>query len=178
MENKKSKYKKEQLRRRWVFTIFSSKFFSFPWSFKWRIRMYQKHYNIGSNPIIEHNVLISRTHALVGSIKIGNNVLLARNVFIDYTGFLEIKNNVKIAAGTIIETHHRDLAAYKEGRDVNLQTKLIIEEGAYIGVNSIILSSCSKIGKNARIGAGAVVTKDVPENVTVVGVPAKIIRTN
>jgi acetyltransferase-like isoleucine patch superfamily enzyme len=152
------------------------KWFSFPFTFKYRIKAYQKYFNIGENPIIEHNVWITRTHGLEGYISIGNNVTLAKNSTIDYSGHVEIKDGVKIAAGVIIESHHRDLTAYKTGQDLNIPTKLIIKENAYIGINAVILSSCSSIGKNARIGAGAIVTKDVPDNVTVVGVPAKIVK--
>lgn len=78
----------------------------------------------------------------------------------------------------MIESHHRDLDAYKMGLDVNIPTKLTIEENAYIGIRAIILDSCNYIGKNARIGAGAVITKDIPDYATAVGVPAKVIRIN
>lgn len=81
-----------------------------------------------------------------------------------------------MAAGVSVETHHRDLQAYNEGRDVNIGTSLTIEEGAYIGTRAIILDSCNYIGKYARIGAGAVVVKDVPDYAVVVGVPAKVVR--
>jgi maltose O-acetyltransferase len=46
--------------------------------------------------------------------------------------------------------------------------------GCYIGAGAIILHSIS-IGEEAIIGAGSVVTRDVPAHTTVVGVPAKII---
>jgi acetyltransferase-like isoleucine patch superfamily enzyme len=171
-------YKREQNIRRFILTFFGMKWFSFPYTFKYRIKAYQKYFNIGQNPIIEHNVWISRTHGFEGYISVGNNVLLGKNISIDYSGHVEIKDNVKIAAGVIIESHYRDLVAYKEGRDLNIQTKLVIEERAYIGLNAVILASCSRIGKDARIGAGAIVTKDVPANVTVGGVPAKIVKKN
>ena len=108
----------------------------------------------------------------------GDHVLFAKNVFIDYSGFVTIENNVKIAAGVSIESHHRDLEAKEKGLDVNIPTRLLIREGAYIGTHAIILDTCNYIGKNARIGAGAVVTKDVPDYATVVGVPAKVVKIN
>lgn len=143
-----------------------------------RNEAYAKRYNMGKNCLIEYGVELSRQHYLPGTIKIGNNVTLAKRVFIDYSGNVVIKDNVKIAAGVIIESHHRDLEAYKKGLDINIPTDLVIEDSAYIGVNSIILDSCNYIGKNARIGAGAVVTKDIPDNATAVGVPAKVIKIN
>lgn len=45
-----------------------------------------------------------------------------------------------------------------------------------IGSRAIILASCHYIGKHARVGAGAVVTHDVPDYAVVAGVPAKVIR--
>lgn len=50
-----------------------------------------------------------------------------------------------------------------------------IEKGASIGSSSTIMCGIT-IGKNAIVGAGAVVTKDVPANTVVAGVPAKIIK--
>ena len=51
--------------------------------------------------------------------------------------------------------------------------KTVVEKGASIGANATILPG-DRIGANALIGAGAVVTKDVPENAIMVGNPAKI----
>ncbi|MBF4275183.1 DapH/DapD/GlmU-related protein, partial [Vibrio anguillarum] len=50
-----------------------------------------------------------------------------------------------------------------------------IKKGASVGANSTILPGIT-IGSNAMIGAGSVVTKDVPNNAVVIGNPAKIIR--
>lgn len=139
---------------------------------------YAKQYNMGKGGMVEYNVELSRQHYLNGTISIGENVLFAKNVFIDYSGFVKIEDNVKIAAGVSIESHHRDLEAKEKGLDVNIPTELLIKEGAYIGTHAIILDSCNYIGKYARIGAGAVVTKDVPDYATVVGVPAKVVKIN
>jgi acetyltransferase-like isoleucine patch superfamily enzyme len=141
-----------------------------------RALAYKKRYNMGDGCVIEYNVELSRQHYLDGTIKIGKNVLLAKNVFIDYTGHVVIEDNVKLTNGVIIESHYRDLEAYEQGKDVNVQTNIHICEGAYIGSRAIILSSCHYIGKHARIGANAVVTKDVPDYALVAGVPAKVIK--
>ena len=87
-----------------------------------------------------------------------------------------MRKNVKIAAGVSIESHHRDIGAYNRGEDINIPTQLIIEEGAYIGTHATILDSCNYIGKHARIGAGAVVVKDIPDYAVAVGVPAKVVK--
>lgn len=143
-----------------------------------RNKAYTKRYHAGDKLFVEYNVNISRQHYLDGSISIGNNVLLAKNVFIDYSGNIIIKDNVQITNGVIIETHHHGFHSdYRIKREIVTPSNLLIEEGAVIGSRAIILDSCNYIGKNARIGAGAVVTKDIPDNAIAVGVPAKVIKT-
>lgn len=56
------------------------------------------------------------------------------------------------------------------------RSKLIIGNDVWIGCNSVILSKCTSIGNGAIIGAGSIVTKDVPPYAIVAGNPAKIIR--
>lgn len=144
-----------------------------------RNRAYAKQFNMGEGGMVEYNVELSRQHYLDGVIQIGKNVLLAKNVFIDYSGRVEIKDNVQLTNGVIIETHtHGFHSDYKKSRSEIYQTDLLINEGAVIGSRAIILSSCHYIGKHARVGAGAVVTKDVPDYATVAGVPAKVIKLN
>lgn len=53
---------------------------------------------------------------------------------------------------------------------------LRIEHDAWIGENALITAGCSRIGVGAVVGAGAVVTKDVPDFAIVAGNPAKLIR--
>ena len=139
---------------------------------------YKGRYNMGEGCVVQYDVDINREHYLEGSIKIGNHVLLAKHVFIDYSGEVIIDDHAKLANGVIIETHYRDMEAYDKGKDVNIPTQLHICERAYIGSRAMIMSSCHYIGKHARVGAGAVVTKDVPDYATVVGVPAKVIKVN
>ena len=142
-----------------------------------RNRLYSERYNAGENLLVEYNVNISRQHYLDGTISIGDNVLLAKNVFIDYSGRVIIKDNVQITNGVIIETHHHEFHSDPTvSRSLVTPTELVIEEGAVIGSRAIILPSCHYIGVHSRIGAGAVVTKDVPDYSVVVGVPAKIVR--
>lgn len=174
----RDRWQKDFVANRRFINKYSDKKYELPRLREKRNKAYQKRYNMGENCFVEYNVELSRQHYLPGSITIGNNVLLAKNVFIDFSGVVEIKDNAKIAAGVIIESHHRDLEAYEKGLDINIPTKLLIEESAYIGVNAIILDSCNYIGKFARIGAGAVVTKDIPDYTTAVGIPAKIVKTN
>lgn len=142
-----------------------------------RRQAYTKRFNAGKGLMVEYDVNISRQHYLEGSIIIGDNVLLAKHVFIDYSGNVSIGNDVTITNGVIIETHYHPFHSdYHEASDKVVATELRIEDGALIGSRAIIMPTCHYIGRHARIGAGAVVTKDVPDYAVAVGVPAKIIR--
>ena len=61
-----------------------------------------------------------------------------------------------------------------EGNKPN--STVVIEEDVWIGARVIVLGNCHKIGAHSIIGAGSVVTKDVPEYAIVAGNPAKVIR--
>lgn len=181
------KYYEENIKKEeWVKDFYNNRKFLAKWS-KYEIESsakmrelrnlaYIKHYSMGKGCFVEYGVEFSRQHHLQGSIKIGNKVLFAKNTFIDYSGEIIIDDNVKFGAGVSIESHHRDLEAYKNGKDINIPTKLHICENAYIGTHAIILDSCNYIGKLARVGAGAVVTKDIPDYAVAVGVPAKVVK--
>lgn len=142
-----------------------------------RNEAYTKRYHTGKNLFVEYDVNICRNHYLDGTISIGDKVLLAKHVFLDYSGGLVVKDNVQIANEVIIETHlHVFHTEPSVPKDVVKPTPLIIEEGAMLGSRAIILPSCNYIGKDARVGAGAVVTKDVPDYAVAVGVPAKVVK--
>ena len=98
-------------------------------------------------------------------------------MFIDYSGEVIIGDNVQLTNGVIIESHYHPFHSdYKESRSVVEQSSINIGEGVVIGSRAIIMPTCHYIGKFARIGAGAVVTKDIPDYAIAVGVPAKVIR--
>ena len=135
---------------------------------------------IGDNLITGHNILIRE------NVKIGDNVLIGTNVVID--GNCIIGNHVRIQTGVYITafttikdevfmgpcsvtTNHKSMLY---GDRQNLKGPIILE-GARIGGNVTILPGIT-IGKNAIVGGGSVVTKDVKEGTTVVGNPAEIIR--
>lgn len=145
-----------------------------------RTNAYRTRYGAGEGFFVENNVQLCQQHYLDGSIKIGKNVLLAKNVFIDYSGNVVLKDGVILTNGVIIETHyHTNHSNWKVlEQDVAVPTSLVIEQNAVIGSRAIIMPTCCYIGKYTRVGAGAVVTKDVPDYATVVGVPAKVIKIN
>ena len=137
-----------------------------------RKNAYAKEFNAGEGLIVQFNVHIHREHYLDGTIKMGENVLLAKNVFIDYSGELIIHNNVSIANGVIIETHTHPL---EKSRQMPTPSRLEIGDGVKILSRSYIADTCHSIGRYARIGAGTYVRSSIPPYAIVMGNPAKIV---
>lgn len=114
------------------------------------------------------------------SIKIGNNSDIGLNcqIFgIDGGGELIIGDNVMMAPEVIILTLSHDISE-SSGPLITSNRKLtqvFIDDGAWIGIRSIIMPGV-RIGRNAIVGAGAVVTKDVLPNAVCGGVPARVIK--
>jgi bifunctional UDP-N-acetylglucosamine pyrophosphorylase/glucosamine-1-phosphate N-acetyltransferase len=83
---------------------------------------------------------------------------------VSYLGDTDLGEDANIGAGTI--------TANFDGHTKNRTT---IGDGAFVGVDTMLVAPV-KLGKGARTGAGSVVTKDVPDGATAVGVPARVIR--
>ena len=165
--------------RRFIQIIFGIQIFNFPLLNLLRIFAYKSAFDIGAKPIIEHDVNIYRVHKKQnGNIRMGDRVLLAKHVEIDYSGEIIVEDDVWFSEGAQIHSHYHKINKYRLNRldsDI-IPTKIIFSKGCWVGARAIILPSVSIIGRNSIIGAGAVVTKDVPDNVIVAGNPAKIIK--
>lgn len=141
---------------------------------KKRWAAYTKRYGFGKNCVIGHDVLLVRHHNLDGTISVGNDVLIAKHTFIDYSGELIIHDNVKISNGVVIETHRHEFVPGAKKQKI-IPTKLVLEEGVWVGQKTIICEEVKCIGRFAQIGAGAVVRNYVPPYAIIVGNPAKIV---
>jgi maltose O-acetyltransferase len=91
-------------------------------------------------------------------------------------GEITIGRNVLIGPNSQFETLNHEIPLNENGRRPNIIKPIIIEDFVWIGARAVILQGV-KIGKGSIIAAGAVVTKDVPANSIVGGVPAKLIKT-
>jgi maltose O-acetyltransferase len=87
--------------------------------------------------------------------------------------YLTLGDNVTIARRTVIFTH--DALAAKFGINKDKPRNVEIGDNVFIGAACIILPGV-KINKNAIIGAGSIVTKEIPENSIAAGNPARVIR--
>lgn len=139
-----------------------------------RNKAYTERYKAGKNLFVEYDVNISRQHYLDGTISIGDNVLFSKHVFIDYSGEIVLGNKVKLSDGVTIESHRHEFVPGAKVQKT-IPTKLVIEEGVWIGQKALICEDVKRIGRFAQIGAGAVVRNPIPPYAIVVGNPAKIV---
>ena len=115
------------------------------------------------------------THASaeIGKAKlnIGDGVQINRQVHLDTTGGLTIGSGTLISEEAVIYTHDHGL----DPRTAPRPMPKSIGPDVWIGMRAVILPQCRQIGAGAVIGAGAIVTADVPDHAIVAGNPARII---
>lgn len=112
-------------------------------------------------------------------INCGKNIHLGKNVFINFDctflslGGITIEDDVLIGPKVSLITENHPLSpAQRKGL---ICRSILIKKNAWIGANATILPGVT-VGENAVVAAGAVVSKDVPDNTVVGGIPAKIIK--
>lgn len=105
--------------------------------------------------------------------KIGQGVMIFPNAVVSTHSF--IGDHAIINSGSTI-SHDTQVNRYGTiGPGVHVAGNVLLGEGCYLGIGSSVIDHVS-IGEWSMIGAGAVVTRDVPGNVTAIGVPAKVIK--
>jgi UDP-2-acetamido-3-amino-2,3-dideoxy-glucuronate N-acetyltransferase len=109
-----------------------------------------------------------------GKIEKGNNVKIYKStkIYNHEESSLILKDNVYLGRYVVIINHFHDLSLKGDRRNEK-PSNLIIEKNAYIGYGAMIMPQVTHIGKNAIIGAGSVLTKNVPNNEIWAGNPAK-----
>lgn len=153
----------------------------------------KKFFTVGSGSVISGNFVFENEN---GRINIGENTFIGGGQFISIEG-IEIGSNVLFSWNcTVIDNDAHSLNAndrvndvrdWKKGLDENQigkyknwrnvkSGKILIKDRAWIGFNSVILKGVT-IGEGAIVGAGSIVTSDVPDYSVVAGNPAKVIKT-
>ncbi len=126
---------------------------------------------------VQSGARIGRNCVLGQNVNVGNNVTIGN--------FVKIQNNVSVYEGVTLEdyvfcgpsmvfTNVVDPRSKYPQVGSKFYKPTLVKEGASLGANSTIICGHS-IGRFAFVGAGAVVTKDVPDFALVVGNPAKIV---
>lgn len=144
---------------------------------------------LGENVSIYHPSLVNLYGCIIGrDTKIGAFVEIQKNATVGER--CKISSHTFVCEGVVIEDHvfvghgvmfTNDLFPRATNPDGSLQTdadwsvvKTFVKRGASIGSNATIVAGVT-IGEHALIGAGAVVTKDVPPHSIVAGVPARVV---
>jgi len=128
-----------------------------------------------SSPLPSWSIKYQRTRG----VKIGENCHISPYVLIDllHPELINIEDNVTISSNSMIFAHVNPSAnefLKKHGYPRTIKP-VIIKKGAVISVGCIIIAGVT-IGENSIVGAGSVVTQDVPDYCVVVGNPARVVK--
>ena len=109
--------------------------------------------------------------ACVSSMQIGRGVFINSNLLAMARGGITIEDNARIAANVQLISNNHD----PYDLDILTCKPVLIREYAWIGAGATILPGVC-VGRHAVVGAGAVVTKDVPDYAVAVGNPARVVK--
>jgi acetyltransferase-like isoleucine patch superfamily enzyme len=133
---------------------------------------------------IYHSVYAKFNHvgyAKYIGVNMGENIHIYGNplgMFSTEPWAITLGNNVHITREVLFITHDGGTLLYrKKYPKLEITSPIVVGNDVYIGVRSIILPGVT-IGDNCVIGAGSLVTKDIPANSVVGGVPAKLIKSS
>jgi acetyltransferase-like isoleucine patch superfamily enzyme len=109
----------------------------------------------------------------------GSHISIGDHTFINYGASITAYQQIKIGRHCLLGHHllilDKNEHRFKQGEVAPLAAPVIIEDNVWIGAHTIILPGV-RIGHNAAIGAGSVVTKDVPQKCLAAGNPARVLR--
>ena len=155
-----------------------AEWYELPWSFPSFLRMWMSD---GSTAQILYRAMrfcqthhlkplafiVYRLNAMFGHVVIGRGAELGPGLVILHSFGIVINTNVRAGRNLVLE-HGVTIGAEK-----NLSPSL--GDNVFIGAGAKIIGAV-RIGSNVKIGANAVVTKDIPDDATAVGIPARVIK--
>lgn len=131
------------------------------------------HFNKLKNMGFEMVNAIHPTASIAPSARIGNGVTVAMGAIISTLAI--VGDNAIINTGATVD-HEDEIGDHVHiGPGCSLAGRVTVKKGTFIGIGSTVKEYLT-IGENTTIGAGSVVLEDIPDNVTAVGAPAKIIN--
>ncbi len=112
---------------------------------------------------------------------VGKGCFIGDNVKIDtgHSDMITLEDSVSVAGGTRLLCHQRDFSHYFVGSDymkLGYTVKpIVLKKGCLIGMESLVLPGVT-VGEGAIVGAGSLVTKDIPAWTVATGRPAKVVK--
>lgn len=112
---------------------------------------------------------------------VGKGCFIGDNVRIDtsHSDMITLEDGVSLAGGSRLLCHQRDFRDYYVGSDYNALgytiKPIVLKKGCLIGMESFVLPGVT-VGEGAIVGAGSLVTKDIPAWTVATGRPAKVVR--
>ncbi|HNR29666.1 MAG TPA: acyltransferase [Candidatus Hydrogenedentes bacterium] len=153
----------------------------------------------GANVFIDDRVVVHRAEGASGTFTLGDRASLHRDtifeigpggeiiigddthiqprcLFASYEAPIRIGREVQIAAQCCFYSYDHSFSPGRSIMEQPLKTKggIVLEDGVWFGVGVIVLDGV-RIGAGAVVGAGSVVTRDIPANALAVGAPARVV---
>lgn len=131
--------------------------------------------HLGREVYVGHRAILKGYHD--GVMRIGDRTWIGQQCFFHSAGGITIGNDVGVgpAVKILTSTHKEAGLSVPIVRAPIERAPVVIEDHADIGIGAILLPGV-RVGHGAQVGAGAVVTEDVPAFAVVAGVPAKVLR--
>jgi acetyltransferase-like isoleucine patch superfamily enzyme len=131
--------------------------------------------SLGEEVYVGHHAILKGYHR--NELRIGDGTWIGQAAFLHAAGGITVGRRVGIAPHVCILTSvHREPGRERPILDGELELEpVVLEDGCDIGINATILPGVT-VGQGAQIGAGAVVTRDVPPFAIVAGNPARVLR--
>ena len=158
--------------------------------FKWLDKLFEYN-NLKPSMQLEKNKLLKEMFADIGdncyietpfhanwggkNVHFGNNVYANFNLTLVDDCDIYVGNNVMFGPNVVLSTGTHPIEPKLRSKQAQYNVPIHIEDNVWIGSNCVVIPGVT-IGKNSVIGAGSVVTKDIPANVVAVGSPCKVIR--
>lgn len=113
--------------------------------------------------------------------KVGKGCFIGDHIHLDlgHADMITLEDGVSIAGGTRLLCHQRDFSDYCVGDDYNklgyIVKPIVLKKGCLIGMESFVLPGVT-VGEGAIVGAGSLVTKDIPAWTVATGRPARVVK--
>ena len=141
------------------------------WSARLDLVPYHR-FDLGEYALVESHSIINN---VIGDVVIGKHSLIG--VYNSILGPVTIGDHVLLAPHVVLSglNHSFEDVTRPISQQPTLTKAIVIEEGAWIGANSVVTAGVH-IGRNAVVAGGSVVTRDVPDFAVVAGNPARIVK--